>query len=315
MSAVRLSYRVPENDADFELLGLALLKAYWDCPGLDLYARRGEEQFGVDIIDLSGVEPLSAGQCKRHEEWKSIPPAEIKAEVKKAKTFRPKLGRYAILTTAKASRAAHGAVLKINREHHKQGLFWVELITWGKIEALLDKHEEVRDQFDQTFGGHRAREIAEKVSAIHEAVVGKSPAKKPSTAQPEQPAPIPKADPRRFAIALAHLTHDNNQEVERLILESIRDLRGVQILRFDRTLSAEGPIPEESLRHAHDAARVLLAESSADVLLWGTVLSHDGRTAPRLFWTTAGAAVRSRQPYFRRTSNCRSCFGTIWWTS
>lgn len=297
MSAVRLRHRVPENDADFELLGLALLKAYWSCPGLDLYARRGEEQFGVDIIDLSGVEPLSAGQCKLHEEWKSIPPAEIKAEVKKAKTFRPKLGRYAIFTTAKASRAAHDAVLKINQKHHKQGLFSVELITWGKIEALLDEHEEVRDQFDQTFGGHREREIAEKVSAIHEAVVGKSPAKNPSAAQPEQPAPIPKADPRRFAIALAHLTHDNNQEVERLILESIRDLRDVQTLRFDRTLSAEGPIPEESMRHAHDAARALLAESSADVLLWGTVLSHDGRTAPRLFWTTAGAGVRSRQPY------------------
>ena len=96
---------------------------------------------------------------------------------------------------------------------------------------------------------------------------------------------------------MAHLTHDINQQVELLILESIRDLRGVQILRFDRTLSAEGPIPEESLRHAHDAARALLAESSADVLLWGTVLSHDGRTAPRLFWTTAGADLRSRQPY------------------
>jgi tetratricopeptide (TPR) repeat protein len=266
-------------------------------PGLDLYARRGEKQFGVDIVDLSGAEPLSAGQCKLHEEWKSIPPAEIKAEVEKAKTFRPKLGRYAILTTAKASRAAHEALLKINRKHRKQGLFSVELITWGKIESLLDEHEGVRDQFDQTIGGQRAREIAEKVSAIHEVVVGKPPAKKPSTAQPEQPAPIPKADRRRFAIAMAHLTHDINQHVELLILESIRDLRGVQILRFDRTLSAEGPIPEESLRHAHDAARALLAESSADVLLWGTVLSHDGRTAPRLFWTTAGAGLRSRQPY------------------
>lgn len=297
MNAIRLRRRVPANEADFELLGLALLRAHWNCPSLDLYAHRGEKQFGIDIIDLSAAEPVSAGQCKLHEEWKTIPPAEIKAEVQKARTFRPKLGRYAILTTAKASRAAHDAVLEINREHHKQGLFSVELITWGKIESILDQHEDLGDQFDQTIGGQRAREISEKLSAIHEAVVSKPPARDLRSAELKQPAPIPKADAHRFAVAIAHLTHDNHQEVERLILESIRDLAGVQILRFDRTISAEGPIPEESARNAHEAARALLHESSADVLIWGTVLSHDGRTAPRLYWATAEASVRSKQPY------------------
>jgi tetratricopeptide (TPR) repeat protein len=297
MSAIRLRRRVPANEADFEVMGLAVLRAHWNCPSLDLYAHRGEKQFGIDIIDLSGAEPVSAGQCKLHEEWKTIPPAEIKAEVKKAREFRPKLGRYAILTTAKASRAAQDAVIKINREHHKQGLFSVELITWGKIERILDQHEEVGDEFDQTIGGRRVREISEKLSEIHEVVVPKPASRDLRSAELNEPAPIPKADPHRFAVAIAHLTHDNNQEVERLILESIRDLAGVQILRFDRTISAEGPIPEESVRSALKAARTLLHESSADVMIWGTVLSHDGRTAPRLYWTTAEASVRSKQPY------------------
>jgi tetratricopeptide (TPR) repeat protein len=111
------------------------------------------------------------------------------------------------------------------------------------------------------------------------------------------PVSVPMADPRRFSVALAHLTHDDRQEVERLIVESVRDVAGVQVLRFDRAISAEGPIPEESERDAHDMARALLRESSADALIWGTVLSHAGRTAPRLYWTTADSSMRSTQPY------------------
>lgn len=289
-----MRYRIPANEADFERLCLALLQVHWDCPSLDLYAHRGEKQFGVDILDLGAKQPLSAAQCKLHEEWKTISPAEIRREVQKASEFRPKLGRYGILTTAKASHAAHDAVLKINEEHRERGLFQVELITWGKIENLLDRYEQVGQDFYATIGGQTAAEISEKLSDIHKAVVSE-PSR--GSAQQQAPAPIPKADPHRFAVALTHLTHDDGQELEHLIVESIRGLEGVQVLRFDRTISAEGPIPEESEREAHDVARALLRESCADVLIWGTALSHGGRTAPRLYWTTAESSMRSRQPY------------------
>jgi tetratricopeptide (TPR) repeat protein len=159
---------------------------------------------------------------------------------------------------------------------------------------LLDKHEQVRDDFYSTIGGQRAREISEKLSAIHEAVISKPGEQGPG---PTAPAAIPRADSRRFSVAIAHLTHDDDHEMERLIVESVRDLAGVQILRFDRTISAEGSIPEDSAREAHETAQRLLNESSADVLIWGTVLYHDGRTAPRLYWTTANNSSRARQPY------------------
>src|SRR5467141_422803 len=134
MCAIRLKYRIPANEADFEFFGLAILKVHWNCPGLDLYAHRGERQFGIDLLDLSGTEPLSAGQCKLHAEWKTIPPAEIMEEVSRARAFNPKLGRFAIITTARAMRTAHDAVLRINQEHRSQGLFSVELIDRAKIE-------------------------------------------------------------------------------------------------------------------------------------------------------------------------------------
>jgi tetratricopeptide (TPR) repeat protein len=289
-----MKYPIPANDADFELLCLEILRVHWDCPSLDLYAHRGEEQFGVDILDLSGNAPLRAAQCKLHEEWLAIMPAEIRQEIRKAEGFRPPLGHYAILTTAKSSRAAHDEVLKINKEHSERGLFQVELITWGKIENLLDRYDRVKDNFYATPGGQTVAEIRERVAAIHEAVVPK-----PDTVLPQQnsPAPIPMADAGRFSLALAHLTHDDGQAVERLILESIRGVTGVQVLLFDRTLSAEGPIPEQSEGDAHEVARTLLRESSADALIWGTVLSHSGRTAPRLYWTTAESSMRSALPY------------------
>jgi tetratricopeptide (TPR) repeat protein len=110
-------------------------------------------------------------------------------------------------------------------------------------------------------------------------------------------AALPSADPNRFAVAIAHLEHDEGQDVERLIADSLRDIEGVQILRFDEEISPEGPVPEEAEKDGHEKARHLLAGSGADVLIWGAVIAHDGRTAPRLFWTTSISRMRSRQPY------------------
>ena len=64
---MRKSHNRPRNDRDFEALCLKLLRTHCKCPELQLYATRGEAQAGVDIIDLSGQEPLRAAQCKLHE--------------------------------------------------------------------------------------------------------------------------------------------------------------------------------------------------------------------------------------------------------
>jgi hypothetical protein len=71
----------------------------------------------VDIIDLSGQDPLRAAQCKLHEEGKPITEDEIRAEVEKAKHFTPPLGLYLILTTAKGNKSIHDTVIAMNRVH------------------------------------------------------------------------------------------------------------------------------------------------------------------------------------------------------
>ena len=101
---MRKSHNRPRTEQDFESLCLKLLRAYWKCPELELYAIRGQAQHGVDIVDLSGQEPLRAGQCKLHEEGKVTTPSEVRGEIEKAKGFKPPLDRYVIMTTGKVGK-------------------------------------------------------------------------------------------------------------------------------------------------------------------------------------------------------------------
>ena len=98
---------------------------------------------------------------------------------------------------------------------------------------------------------------------------------------------LPRADPQRFSIAVAHLENDNEGEKERLISEALQEFEGIQVLKIDRTLTLEGTLPEAAERAGQDQAQKYLEATGADILLWGTVLHYDGKSLPKLHWTTA----------------------------
>lgn len=147
----------PESEVVFEELCLELLKLHWSRPGLERFAKKGENQYGVDIFDTLGESPQYAAQCQLKEPGKSLAPGEIRAEVEKAKTFPAKLDHYAILTTGKVSGEAPLTIQAINQEHRASGLFKVELWTWRKISKLIRQYAEVEQQF---YGGLRSEEVA-----------------------------------------------------------------------------------------------------------------------------------------------------------
>ena len=69
----------------------------------------------------------------------------------------------------------------------------------------------------------------------------------------------------------------------------------LQILHFDRTIELKGGDLEIEASKGHEAARRLLVDSGADVLLWGRVLrEEDKQSRPRLFWTSAHAAAHGK---------------------
>src|SRR6266446_4441760 len=163
---VSQSFPIPNNDDDFEAICLDLLLEYWSRPQLALFGKRGERQFGVDILDLSGETPIYAAQCKLKEAQKSLPPAEIQAEVDKAKLFKPPLGKYALLTTGKVSAESQLKVREINRQHRADGLFEVELFTWDRLCSLLQAYPKVQEKFYGEIATGRATRIEEGLAEI-----------------------------------------------------------------------------------------------------------------------------------------------------
>ena len=139
-----MSFRYPQsnNEDDFELFCLRFLREVWSCSTLQLYGKRGERQHGIDLIDESGRLPLRAVQCKHHEPDKTIPPAEIEAEVQKALNSGFALGEYYILTTARKTTHSQKAVIQLNQRHAANGNFRVSLWTWNEIEEYIARMDD-----------------------------------------------------------------------------------------------------------------------------------------------------------------------------
>ncbi len=113
-----------------------------------MYGTKGQSQDGVDILDSSGQDLLRAAQCKLREKEKRITPTEVKAEIGKAKKFKPPLDLYVIMTTSKVGTEVQSLLVEINQEHRKKNLFEVQVFGWDRIEELLDEHTDVRDWYE-----------------------------------------------------------------------------------------------------------------------------------------------------------------------
>ncbi len=84
--------------------------------------------------------------------------------------------------------------------------------------------------------------------------------------------PIPKANLEQFSVAISHLENEIDGEFERLITNAFREWRSVEILRFDRKISLKGSRRQEARRLGHQKAQGYLAQSGAQVMIWGEVL-------------------------------------------
>ncbi|HXZ01507.1 MAG TPA: tetratricopeptide repeat protein [Stellaceae bacterium] len=108
--------------------------------------------------------------------------------------------------------------------------------------------------------------------------------------------PLPSVEQGRLAIAIAHLDHDEREEHERLLRDELADFEGARILRLDRTIELpNAPTEQDAKALAEENARELLRRVGADVLIWGSVVSLNGKSAMRLYWTTAETLAGAKQ--------------------
>ena len=124
-------YPQPDNEVEFEQQCLRLYRKVWRNENLQLYAKRGEKQNGIDIHDPLSISPVRAVQCKHHEPTKTITPAEIKSEVQKAENSNFPIEHYVIATTAKKSGNAQNMIVALNRRKKKK--FTVQIHFWEEI--------------------------------------------------------------------------------------------------------------------------------------------------------------------------------------
>jgi hypothetical protein len=170
-------YPHPDNEDAFEQCCLRFYRKHWKNESLELYAKRGEEQFGVDIHDPVGISPIGAVQCKHHERTKTLPPAEIQAEVAKAETWHQPLERYLIATTAKKSKNAQDTVAALNARPDKKFTvliqFWEdicgELSTYPRVEAesIVHGHDAAADFVLSMMEDSRIKDLAERVLNVN----------------------------------------------------------------------------------------------------------------------------------------------------
>src|SRR6267143_117740 len=108
--------------------------------------------------------------------------------------------------------------------------------------------------------------------------------------------PIPRAPQDKFTIVLTHLQDDPDHENEKLLLAELEKFEGISVLQVDRAIQVPSTAAEEeNLLRAHTEARSILAQSKGHVILWGSIVRHDQRSAIQLRWTTVPAGPGRRQ--------------------
>jgi hypothetical protein len=142
---------IPKNHADFERKAVVLFREILKDPSVKRLGREGQEQFGVDLIGYreEKVSKIVGVQCKKKAPTSTLTAAEVRAEVKKALKYSPKLKEYIIVTSAKNDTALDQLAQKLSLDQAKKGRdVRIEVWGWGTLEELIDQYPSARRVFD-----------------------------------------------------------------------------------------------------------------------------------------------------------------------
>lgn len=140
MSVLNRQFPPPADWQAFERLSFDLFSRIWKDPGTQLHGRTGQPQAGVDVYGENHQGGAFTGvQSKgRDGDYNStLTEAELRAEVQKAKAFRPALQVFIVATTAPNDVKLQQVARDITAQHRSQGLFDVHVHGWGTLKQLI----------------------------------------------------------------------------------------------------------------------------------------------------------------------------------
>jgi tetratricopeptide (TPR) repeat protein len=122
----------------------------WDDPDAQRNGRGGQAQHGVDIYGTPRGETRRCGiQCKGKDARfsEALSEAELRAEVAKARTFVPPLGKFILATTVDNDQVIQQVAREITDEHSTTGHFSVHVYSWPEIHSRLSQYPELIEEF------------------------------------------------------------------------------------------------------------------------------------------------------------------------
>jgi hypothetical protein len=136
----------PADWQSFERFTRDLFGAYWDDPRAQANGRVGQAQAGVDVFGINTrTGKLEGVQCKGKDAryGHCVEVSELREEVEKARTFKPALSHYYLVTTGVTDVKVQQEARLISERHEKAGLFGVSVYSWDQLLALLQDYRKV----------------------------------------------------------------------------------------------------------------------------------------------------------------------------
>jgi tetratricopeptide (TPR) repeat protein len=130
---------------DFEDLCHDLWSQIWKDANAQKNGRTGQPQNGVDVFGRLDNGTWVGVQCKGKAGniRARLKPAELRAEVEKAKRFEPRLAQFIMATTAGRDKDVQEEARRLTQQHETCGLFSVHVWSWDEITAALEEHQAV----------------------------------------------------------------------------------------------------------------------------------------------------------------------------
>ncbi|MFW1744599.1 GreA/GreB family elongation factor [Acinetobacter guillouiae] len=140
---------LPTTEQDFEAMCAHIFGKKFQCDLPTMYGRRGQKQFGLDIIihqnNHFDKQNRIGIQCKHVQQlsFDNVSGDSVLKEVKKADEGSQKIKLLIIATTIKSDRVLQDKVAVFSEEREKQGLFPVTIRFWNDLSNDINSDQQL----------------------------------------------------------------------------------------------------------------------------------------------------------------------------
>lgn len=144
----------PRDEQAFERCNVILWRCILNDETTHLYGRRGQKQYGVDIVGCRDGDPnrVVGIQCKLKTDGQLLGADEVRTEVGKATSFHPPLSEYVIVTTAPDDAKIQSLVKELSTtiSETRDVPLQISIFGWNNLQLEIQRYPEALNAFDSS---------------------------------------------------------------------------------------------------------------------------------------------------------------------